>query len=88
MGEQYTKMELKALARFLRKVYPGVGESRRAVEPHGETRTTHKGETWNQQPQAVEIISEAYNLITGDRQNDYDHPLRPTTRGQPKSSVR
>jgi hypothetical protein len=23
----------------------------------------------------AEIISEAYNLITGDRQNDYDHPL-------------
>ena len=26
MGEQFTKMELKALARFLRKVYPGVGD--------------------------------------------------------------
>ena len=24
MSEQFTKMELKALARFLRKVYPGV----------------------------------------------------------------
>jgi hypothetical protein len=23
----------------------------------------------------AEIINEAYNLITGDRQNDYDHPL-------------
>ena len=26
MGEQFTKMELKQLARFLRKVYPGVGD--------------------------------------------------------------
>jgi hypothetical protein len=26
MGEQYTKMELKALAKFLRKVYPGVSD--------------------------------------------------------------
>jgi hypothetical protein len=26
MGEQFTKMELKALSRFLRKVYPGVTE--------------------------------------------------------------
>ena len=24
MGEQFTKMELKQLARFLRKVYPGL----------------------------------------------------------------
>ena len=23
----------------------------------------------------AEILTEAYNLITGDRQNDYDHPL-------------
>lgn len=23
----------------------------------------------------AEIVSEAYNLITGQRQNDYDHPL-------------
>ena len=26
MGEQYTKMELKELAKFLRKVYPGVAD--------------------------------------------------------------
>lgn len=26
MGEQFTKMELKELAKFLRKVYPGVGD--------------------------------------------------------------
>jgi hypothetical protein len=26
MGEQFTKMELKALARFLRKVYPGAAD--------------------------------------------------------------
>jgi hypothetical protein len=26
MGEQFTKMELKQLAKFLRKVYPGVGD--------------------------------------------------------------
>ena len=26
MSEQFTKMELKALAKFLRKVYPGVGD--------------------------------------------------------------
>jgi hypothetical protein len=23
----------------------------------------------------AQIVNEAYNLITGDRQNDYDHPL-------------
>jgi hypothetical protein len=26
MGEQYSKMELKQLAKFLRKVYPGVSD--------------------------------------------------------------
>jgi hypothetical protein len=26
MGEQFTKMELKAIAKFLRKVYPGVSD--------------------------------------------------------------
>jgi hypothetical protein len=26
MGEQFTKMELKQLQTFLRKVYPGVGD--------------------------------------------------------------
>ena len=26
MSEQYTKMELKELAKFLRKVYPGVAQ--------------------------------------------------------------
>jgi hypothetical protein len=26
MGEQFSKMELKAISRFLRKVYPGVTE--------------------------------------------------------------
>jgi hypothetical protein len=26
MGEQFTKMELKLIARFLRKVYPGMTE--------------------------------------------------------------
>jgi hypothetical protein len=26
MGEQFTKMELKAIAKFLRKVYPGVAD--------------------------------------------------------------
>jgi|694.fasta_scaffold112129_4 hypothetical protein len=28
----------------------------------------------------AEIISEAYNLITGQRQNDYDHPLEDYSR--------
>jgi hypothetical protein len=28
----------------------------------------------------AEIISEAYNLITGPRQNDYDHPLEDYSR--------
>jgi len=26
MGEQYTKMELKAIAKFLKKVFPGVSD--------------------------------------------------------------
>jgi len=26
MGDQYTKMELRELAKFLRKVYPGVAD--------------------------------------------------------------
>jgi hypothetical protein len=28
----------------------------------------------------AEILTEAYNLITGDRQNDYDHPLEDYSR--------
>ena len=28
----------------------------------------------------AEILIEAYNLITGDRQNDYDHPLEDYSR--------
>jgi hypothetical protein len=33
-----------------------------------------------QQAAGAEIISEAFNLVTGDRQNDYNHPLDDYTR--------
>ncbi len=51
MSEQFSKIELKAIAQFLRKVYPGVSEqdnlwnliSRVEQQLKGENETSHRG---------------------------------------------
>lgn len=51
MGQQFSKIELKAIAQFLRKVYPGVSEQDNLwnliskVEQHikGDNETSHRG---------------------------------------------
>jgi hypothetical protein len=61
MSEQFTKMELKQLARFLRKVYPGVGD---------------QDELWNL-IEKIEQLTKGKHGTSNRRRGDHQRGIQP-----------
>jgi len=55
MGEQYTKMELRAIAKFLKKVFPGVAD---------------QDELWNLINKTQQLIKGKPDAQTNQRRRD------------------